>query len=177
MENFPTRPLPKCEKVTENTFIIHLRPALKLYPAKFYINRRRIPLPTFGASGIETPHCSVGRFRQKPPFFRQIFSKMTFCCLGGRRKLRKMYTFSHDRISVPPHPIGLAFEIPSAGCDSQGKGSRNIFPGVGSDFWGGSKKFWFFAFLLLQSFENNYDFTTVGKTGSMRTILSFTLRV
>jgi hypothetical protein len=67
--------------------------------------------------------------------------------------VRQIYVFSHDRISVPRRPIGLAFEIPSAGCDSQGNGSRNIFPGVRGYFWGRIEKFLVFRIFAATKFR------------------------
>ena len=78
---------------------------------------------------------------------------MTFCCLRVRRNRRKIYVFSHDRISVPRRPIGLAFEIPSAGCDYHGKHPRNIFPGVGGDFLGRMEKFLVFLIFAATKFR------------------------
>ena len=78
---------------------------------------------------------------------------MTFCCWRVRRNRRKIYVFSHDRISVPRRPIGLALEIPSAGCGCQDKDPRNIFPGVGSDFLGRIEKFLVFHIFAATKFR------------------------
>ena len=78
---------------------------------------------------------------------------MTFCCLRVRRNRRKIYVFSHDRISVPRRPIGLAFEIAGVRIYSQGNDTRNIFPGVGGDFLGRIEKFLVFHIFAATKFR------------------------